>query len=55
MYEFMKKIMSERNFQKQLVNFIMKPISASNVTLSKWILGKNIKPLDVDAPDNLTK
>lgn len=55
MYEFMKKILPERSFQKQLVNSIIKPITAGGVTMFKWILGKNIKPLDTDIPDNLTK
>lgn len=55
MYEFMKKILPERAFQKQLVNSIIKPISSGGVTMFKWILGKNIKPLHTDIPENLIK
>lgn len=55
MYELMKKILSERAFQKQLVNSIIKPITSGGVTMFKWILGKNIKPLYTDIPENLIK
>lgn len=55
MYEFMKKVLSERGFQKQLVNSIIKPITSSGVTLFKLLLGKNIKTLNTDIPENLTK
>jgi NAD(P)-dependent dehydrogenase (short-subunit alcohol dehydrogenase family) len=55
MYEFMKKILSERAFQKQLVNSIIKPITAGGVTMFKFILGKDIKPLYTSIPENLTK
>jgi len=55
MYEFMKKVLPERAFQKQLVKSIIKPITASGVTMFKLILGKNIKPLYTSIPENLTK
>lgn len=55
MYEFMKKILSERGFQKQLINSITKPITAGGVSMFKWMLGKNIKTLHTDIPENLTK
>jgi short-subunit dehydrogenase len=55
MYEFMKMILSERVFQKQHVNSIIKPITSSGVTMFKWMLGKNIKTLHTDIPENLTK
>lgn len=55
MYEFLKKILSERVFQKQLVNSITKPISSSGVAVFKWLLGKNIKPLRTNIPENLIK
>lgn len=55
MYEFMKKILSERAFQKQIINSIMKPITSGGVTMFKWMLGKNIKPFHTDIPENLTK
>ena len=55
MYEFMKKILSERAFQKQLVNSIIKPITSGSVIMFKLILGKNIKPLYTSIPENLTK
>jgi len=55
MYEFMKKILSERAFQKQLVNSIIKPISASGVRMFKWMLGNKISTLHTDIPENLTK
>lgn len=54
-YEFMKKVLSERAFQQQLVNSILKPITSGGVTMFKWILGKNIKILYTDIPENLTK
>lgn len=53
LYEFMKKVLSERAFQKQLVNSIIKPISKGNITMFKWILGRNIKPLHTDIPKDL--
>jgi hypothetical protein len=43
MYEFMKQILSERAFQKQLVNSIIKPITSGGVTIFKWMLGKTSK------------
>jgi short-subunit dehydrogenase len=55
MYEFMKKVLSERAFQNQLVNSIIKPITSGGVTMFKWMLGKNIKTLYTDIPENLTK
>jgi short-subunit dehydrogenase len=55
MYEFMKKVLSERTFQNQLVNSIIKPITSSGVSMFKWMLGKNVKTLYTDIPENLTK
>ncbi|MCU0359382.1 MAG: hypothetical protein MUF75_01495 [Bacteroidia bacterium] len=55
MYEFMKKLLPEKAFQKQLVNSIIKPISSGGVTMFKLILGKNIKPLYTSIPENLTR
>lgn len=55
MYEIMKKLLPERVFQKQLVNSILKPITAGSVSMFKLILGKNIKPLYTAIPENLTK
>ncbi len=55
MYEFMKNILSERVFQKQLVNFITKPITTGGVRMFKWMLGKNIKKLYTNIPEDLTK
>jgi NAD(P)-dependent dehydrogenase (short-subunit alcohol dehydrogenase family) len=55
LYEFMKKIMPERAFQRQLVNSIIKPITAGGVSMFKWVLGKNIKTLRTDIPNDLTE
>lgn len=55
MYAFMKKILSERAFQKQLVNAILKPITTGGITMFKLILGRNIAPLYTAIPENLTK
>lgn len=55
MYEFMKKMLSERAFQNQLVNSIIKPITSGGVSMFKWILGKNISTLHTNIPENLTK
>jgi NAD(P)-dependent dehydrogenase (short-subunit alcohol dehydrogenase family) len=55
MYEFMKKFLSERAFQKQLLNSITKPISASGVKMFKWILGNKVSTLHTDIPENLTQ
>jgi NADP-dependent 3-hydroxy acid dehydrogenase YdfG len=55
MFEVTKKILSERAFQKQLVNSIIKPITASGVRMFKWMLGKSISTLHTDIPENLIK
>ena len=55
LFELMKKVLSERAFQKQLVNSIINPITSGGITMFKWILGKNIKPLLTDIPENLIK
>ncbi|WP_194972583.1 SDR family NAD(P)-dependent oxidoreductase [Aquiflexum lacus] len=55
MFDFMKKILPERGFQQQLLNSILNPISAGQVRMFKWILGKNIKPLYTSIPEELTK
>ncbi len=55
LFEFMKKVLSERAFQKQLVNSIINPITSGGITMFKWILGKDIKPLLTDIPENLIR
>jgi short-subunit dehydrogenase len=55
LYEFLKKLLSERAFQNQLVNSIVKPITPMGIKMFKWILGKNIKPLYTNIPENLIK
>lgn len=55
MYELMKKVLPERAFQKQLFNTMIKPITSGGVAMFKWLLGKNIKTLHTDIPENLTQ
>ena len=51
---FLKKIMSQRAFQKQQASAILKPLSASGAKFFKWIFGSNVAKVDTVIPKNLT-
>ena len=55
MYEWMKRLLPERTFQKQLVNTILKPISPLGARLFKWVLGSETSTLYTDIPKELTR
>lgn len=53
--EFLKRILSQRAFQKQQAGAILKPISASGAKFFKWIFGSNVEKVETVIPENLTK
>ncbi|PWA05873.1 SDR family oxidoreductase [Flavobacterium psychrotolerans] len=53
--DFLKKMLSQRAFQKQQANAILKPMSASSARFFQWIFGSNVEKLHTDVPQNLTK
>ncbi len=46
-YAFLKKLLSQRLFQKMQIRSIMQPLSKMEVTFAKWLMGSNTSKLDV--------
>lgn len=50
---FMKKILSQRTYQKQQIATILKPMTRMQKLMFTYILGKNVKEVTFDIPETL--
>ena len=51
-YAFLKKILSQRLFQKMQIRSIIQPLSKMEIKFAKWLMGSNTSKLDVDVKKN---
>ncbi|MGL6177024.1 MAG: SDR family oxidoreductase [Vibrionaceae bacterium] len=50
LYAFLKSILPERTFQKLQIRSMLKPLSAMEISFTKWLFGSSVAKLEVHKP-----
>jgi hypothetical protein len=53
LFAFLKKVLSQRAFQRLQIRSIIQPATKSEISFAKWLMGRNVARLEVGIDKNL--